>query len=33
MIAAWFRSVTGTDIVIIPYKGFSVAPTTLETCS
>jgi tripartite-type tricarboxylate transporter receptor subunit TctC len=29
MIAAWFRSVTGTDIVIVPYKGASNVITDL----
>ena len=29
MIAAWFRSVTATDVVIVPYKGASNVITDL----
>jgi len=29
MLAAWFRSVTGTDIVIVPYRGASIVLTDM----
>src|SRR5262249_47351669 len=29
MLAAWFRNVTATDIVIVPYRGASVVITDL----
>src|SRR5215813_9315730 len=29
MLAAWFRNVTGTDIVIVPYRGASIVLTDM----
>ena len=29
MLAAWFRNVTGTDIVIVPYRGASYVLTDM----